>query len=129
MVSDELHLPNTFSRDGENLVWTVRLGAHAYGNPTVADGRVFVGTDTEGAKDDPRFGKEHPGVVKCLSEKTGELLWQLWCRAKAWAARRFAFCASGYGHLFVSDRGWRSGLPDDDGRRDRLSGCQGNGGW
>ena len=40
-------------------------------------GRVFVGTDAEGAKDDPRFGKEHPGVVKCLSEATGELLWQL----------------------------------------------------
>ena len=77
MVSAEQHLPDTFSRDGENLVWTARLGAHTYGNPTVADGRVFVGTDGEGAADDPRFGKDHPGVVKCLSEKTGELLWQL----------------------------------------------------
>jgi len=77
MVADEQHLPSTFSRGGENVRWSVRLGAHTYGNPTVAAGRVFVGTDTEAAKDDPRFGDEHPGVVKCLSEDTGELLWQL----------------------------------------------------
>jgi outer membrane protein assembly factor BamB len=76
-VSSEQHLPATFSRDGRNLRWTARMGTHTYGNPTVADGRVFVGTDAEGAKDDPRFSQDHPGVAKCLSEATGELLWQL----------------------------------------------------
>ena len=76
MVSGEQQLPAAFSRDGENVRWSVRLGTRTYGNPTVANGRVFVGTDSEAAAD-PRFGKEHPGVVKCLSEASGELQWQL----------------------------------------------------
>ena len=50
-ISDEKGLPDGFdpggkgdSEDPENVKWTVRLGSYIYGNPTVANGRVFVGT-------------------------------------------------------------------------------------
>ena len=58
MVSEEKPLPDSFvpgerksSGAGidlattKNVKWVARLGAGAYGNPTVAGGRVFVGTD------------------------------------------------------------------------------------
>ena len=51
MVSPEKNLPATFTPDkaqagkSGNVKWVQRLGHSAYGNPTVADGRVYVGTD------------------------------------------------------------------------------------
>lgn len=60
-----------------NVKWAARLGSAAYGNPTVAAGRVFVGTDDVTLAADRRFKRTRGGLVKCLSEATGELLWQL----------------------------------------------------
>ncbi len=88
MVSDERNLPETFERgrvqgdsiDGataENVRWVAKLGMNAYGNPTVAEGKVFVGTDGNSIDGDPRFGKTHVGVVKCFDESDGSLIWQL----------------------------------------------------
>ena len=48
-----------------------------YGNPTISNGRVFVGTDDVTLADDPRFKRSKGGLVKCLDEETGKLLWQL----------------------------------------------------
>ena len=53
MVSTEKGLPESFEADKDkaaegrarNVKWLARLGAYAYGNPTVAGGRVFVGTN------------------------------------------------------------------------------------
>ena len=56
-----------------NVKWVARLGSAAYGNPTVANGRVFVGTDTDTLP--PPRGPG--GLVKCLDEATGQLSWQL----------------------------------------------------
>jgi len=89
LVSGERNLSGSFTRgqkgsDGnidpataENLRWAVRLGSAAYGNPTVADGRVFVGTDDLTVSEDDRFSRTRGGLVKCFDEKTGRLLWQL----------------------------------------------------
>ncbi len=90
MVSTETGLPDTFTprklssddspiepATDDNLKWTARLGSAAYGNPTVAGGKVYVGTDTLTLRDDPRRGRHHKGLVKCFDEATGELLWQL----------------------------------------------------
>jgi len=90
MVSEEKGLPDSFqpgkkrpSGEGidptstRNVKWTARLGSAAYGNPTVAGGKVFVGTDDLTVTDDPRFKRSRGGLVKCLDEATGELLWQL----------------------------------------------------
>jgi outer membrane protein assembly factor BamB len=90
MVSAERGLPDCFDtetnqRTGEgdgqqkprNVKWVVRLGAYAYGNPTVADGRVFVGTSAHALSGDARFKYTKGGLLMCLDESGGKLLWQL----------------------------------------------------
>ena len=89
MVSSEKGLPDSFvpgdkqpsgggidMATARNVKWAARLGTAAYGNPTVAKGRVFVGTDSETITEDPRFKRTPGGLVKCLDEATGKLLWQ-----------------------------------------------------
>ena len=66
---------------GKKILWTAQLGSQTYGNPVVASGKVFVGTNN-GAEYRPkhvRKGKDSGdrGCVLCFDEKTGEFLWQL----------------------------------------------------
>jgi outer membrane protein assembly factor BamB len=88
MVSDEKGLPDSFDagqfKGGseeidmattKNVRWVVKLGSQTYGNPTVAGGKVFVGTNNEAPRD-PKFTGDR-GILLCLDEKTGKLLWQL----------------------------------------------------
>ena len=80
MVSAEIGLPEVFTTQGEtndNVRWRAPMGTYVYGNPTIANGRVFVGTDDYLLQDDPRFQRTHGGMVHCLDEKTGQLLWRL----------------------------------------------------
>ena len=90
MVSDERGLPDAFdpgkkrpSGGGidqattENVKWTARLGTFAYGNPTVAGGRVFVGTDDLTLQGGGRLKRTKGGMVKCFDAKDGRLLWEL----------------------------------------------------
>lgn len=88
MASDMTGLPATFVpgsfKDGseevdmsttKNVRWVAKLGSQSYGNPTVANGRVYVGTNNDVPRD-PRF-KGDRSTVYCLDEKTGALHWQL----------------------------------------------------
>ena len=59
----------------KNIKWVAKLGSQAYGNVTIGNGRVFVGTNNESPRDPGKKGDR--GVVMCLDEKTGELKWQL----------------------------------------------------
>ncbi len=59
----------------KNVKWVVKLGSQAYGNTTVADGKVYIGTNNESPRDPKHTGDR--GVVYCLDEKTGDFLWQL----------------------------------------------------
>lgn len=85
MVSPEKNLPESFEADkdkaaagtAKNVKWIARLGAYAYGNPTVADGRVFVGTNAQMLSADPRYDYTRGGLLKCFNEDDGKLLWQL----------------------------------------------------
>jgi len=88
MVSSETGLPDSFKPGtktptgvkpgtAENVRWAVRLGSHIYGNVTVCGGKVFVGTDDALLAGDKRLKRTQAGMVKCLDEKTGRLLWQL----------------------------------------------------
>jgi len=89
MVSDETGLPATFSRgvrereggidpeSAQNVKWVVKLGSAAYGNPTVANGRVYVGTDDMNLSGDERVKRTRGGMVQCFDEATGKLLWRL----------------------------------------------------
>jgi outer membrane protein assembly factor BamB len=87
MVSPEKGLPERFSPgklkpDGEsvdpatmkNVKWVANLGTQTYGNPVVAGGRVYVGTNNDRPRDPRRTGDR--GVLLCLDEATGKLLWQ-----------------------------------------------------
>ena len=58
-----------------NIRWAATLGSQTYGNPVIAGGRVFVGTNN-GAKYRPKHEGDR-GCVLAFDEKTGEFLWQL----------------------------------------------------
>jgi len=89
MCSDETGLPETFSRgvrereggidseSAQNVKWVVKLGSATYGNPTIADGRVYVGTDDMNLAGDERLKRTRGGLVQCFDEVTGKLLWRL----------------------------------------------------
>ena len=60
----------------KNIKWAARLGSQSYGNPVVADGRVFVGTNN-GTGYLERFPREVDlGCLLCFRETDGEFLWQ-----------------------------------------------------
>jgi len=59
----------------KNVKWVAKLGSQSYGNPTVAGGRVYLGTNNESPRD-PRF-KGDRSVVMALDEASGKMVWQL----------------------------------------------------
>jgi outer membrane protein assembly factor BamB len=58
----------------KNVKWVAQLGSQSYGNPIVADGMVFVGTNNEALRD-PKQGGDR-GVLMAFRETDGEFLWQ-----------------------------------------------------
>ncbi|MCS6777119.1 MAG: PQQ-binding-like beta-propeller repeat protein [Chloroherpetonaceae bacterium] len=88
MVSDETGIPDDFDpgkykenseeidmATTRNIRWIAKLGSQTYGNPTISGGKVFVGTNNESPRDPTKKGDR--GILYCLDEKTGELIWQL----------------------------------------------------
>jgi outer membrane protein assembly factor BamB len=76
MVSAEKGLPDSFDpRTGKNIKWVARLGTQTHSTPTVAGGRVYIGTNN-GEPRDPKHQGDR-GVFMCFDERTGDLLWQL----------------------------------------------------
>jgi len=76
MVSEETGLADSFDpAGGANIRWAVPLGTSTYAAPVVAGGRVYVGTNN-GSPRDPRHTGDR-GILLCLDEATGKLLWQL----------------------------------------------------
>jgi len=59
----------------KNVKWVAKLGSQAYGNVTVAAGKVFVGTNNDNPRDPQHQGDR--SILMCFDEKSGELLWQL----------------------------------------------------
>lgn len=61
-------------RTGENVLWQARLGNETYGAPSVAGGKVFIGTDNS----EPRDVSDHreEGILMAFAADTGEFLWQ-----------------------------------------------------
>lgn len=76
LVSRERGLPNTFDpKTGHNVKWVAKLGTEAHASPVVGRGRVFIGTNNNDPRD-PRHEGDR-GVLFCLDERDGVLLWQL----------------------------------------------------
>jgi len=97
MVSEEKGLPDSFvpgEKDPQgagikmettkNVKWVARLGGLTCSTPTVAGGRVFIGTM-----------RDEQGAFLCLDERTGKTLWQWVAPARQVPAtmdgRRFEF--------------------------------------
>ena len=77
MVSDSTaRLPAEWDVDsGHNVRWVAALGSQTYGNPVVAGGRVFVGTNNEALYDKEIIGDK--GILLAFDAATGEFLWQM----------------------------------------------------
>jgi len=61
---------------GKHVKWAAQVGSQTYGNPVIAGGKVFVGTNNGKG-----WVKHYPpdvdlGCLVCFDEKTGEFLWQ-----------------------------------------------------
>lgn len=59
-----------------NIKWVAPVGSQTYGNPVVAGGRLYVGTNNGNG-----YLKRYPpdvdlGCLLCFDEQTGEFLWQ-----------------------------------------------------
>ncbi len=75
MVSNMTGLPAEWDVEtGTNIRWVADLGSQSYGNPVVADGMVFVGTNNELLRDPDQPGDR--GVLMAFRESDGEFLWQ-----------------------------------------------------
>ncbi|MBS1789125.1 MAG: PQQ-binding-like beta-propeller repeat protein [Acidobacteria bacterium] len=75
MVSNMKGLPTTWDvAKKTNVKWVATLGSQSYGNPVVAGGQVYVGTNNEAARDPKQPGDR--GVLMAFDEKTGDFLWQ-----------------------------------------------------
>jgi len=76
MVSAERGLADSFDpKTGKNIKWTAKLGTESHATPIVAGGRVYVGSNNGEPRDARRTGDR--GVLMCLDERDGKLLWQL----------------------------------------------------
>jgi outer membrane protein assembly factor BamB len=76
MASPERGLPSVFDpTTGQNVKWSVELGTSTYSTPVVAQGRLLIGTNNG----NPRLANHRGdrGVLLCLRESDGALLWQL----------------------------------------------------
>lgn len=74
-VSAEKGLPQAW--DGpkkQNIKWVADLGKSTYGNPVVAGGRVFIGTNNDQPRDPAITGDR--GVLMAFSAADGKFLWQ-----------------------------------------------------
>ena len=75
MVSAATGLPADWDvKSGRNIKWVAELGSQSYGNPVVAGGMVFVGTNNEAPRDPKQDGDR--GVLMAFREADGEFLWQ-----------------------------------------------------
>jgi outer membrane protein assembly factor BamB len=76
-VTDEPEIPIEWDvTSGKNVRFSIPLGSETYGNPIVANGKVYVGTNNGAG-----YVKRYPsnvdlGVLLCVEEKTGKFLWQ-----------------------------------------------------
>jgi outer membrane protein assembly factor BamB len=74
-VSNMKNVPTEWDvKTKKNIKWVAELGSQSYGNPVVADGMVFVGTNNELARD-PKQGGDR-GVLMAFRESDGQFMWQ-----------------------------------------------------
>jgi outer membrane protein assembly factor BamB len=75
MTSKMKGLPTSWDvKTKTNVKWVAALGSQSYGNPVVAGGQIYVGTNNEGVRDPKVTGDK--GILMAFRESDGEFLWQ-----------------------------------------------------
>ena len=70
-------LPDSWNLEsGENVLWASPLGSQSYGNPVIANGKVYIGTNNNYGYLKRYPSKVDLGCMLCFEEKTGKFLWQ-----------------------------------------------------
>ena len=69
------NLPESWDvKSGKNIKWKAQIGSTSYGNPVVADGKIFLGTNNGNPRNPDIQGDK--GVLMCFRESDGKFLWQ-----------------------------------------------------
>ncbi len=77
LVSTMKGIPTTWEvaeKNRKNVKWVAQLGSQSYGNPVIAGGIVYVGTNNELIRN-PKEGGDR-GVLMAFRESDGKFLWQ-----------------------------------------------------
>jgi outer membrane protein assembly factor BamB len=75
MTSTMKGLPDAWDvKTGTNIKWKAPLGSTSNGNPVVANGKIFLGTNNGNPRNPELTGDK--GVLMCLRESDGTFLWQ-----------------------------------------------------
>ncbi len=75
MTSAMKNLPESWDiKSGKNIKWKEQIGSTSYGNPVVADGKIFLGTNNANPRNPEIDGDK--GVLMCFRESDGKFLWQ-----------------------------------------------------
>ena len=75
MIANMKGLPISWDvKNKINVKWVATLGSQSYGNPVVAGGQVYVGTNNEAVRDPKVTGDK--GILMAFRESDGEFLWQ-----------------------------------------------------
>ena len=75
MYSLVKNLPSTWDVTSmKNIKWKADIGTTSYGNPVIADGKIFLGTNNDNPKNPEITGDK--GVLMCFRESDGKFLWQ-----------------------------------------------------
>ena len=76
MVSNATRILNSWDiKKNENIKWIAEIGSQSYGNPTIAGGKVFVGTNNQLLRNPKEAGDR--GVIMAFNESDGKFLWQM----------------------------------------------------
>ena len=75
MTSAMKNLPESWDvTSGKNVKWKAQIGSTSNGNPVVAGGKIFLGTNNGNPRNPEIVGDR--GVLMCLRESDGQFLWQ-----------------------------------------------------
>lgn len=64
----------TKTEPSRNVLWSARLGTYSLGDPVIADGLVWVGTNNDPPRDPTQ--KQDATVLMCFRERDGQFLYQ-----------------------------------------------------
>jgi len=75
MTSGMKNLPESWDvTNGKHVKWKAQIGSTSNGNPVVADGKIFLGTNNGNPRNPEIVGDK--GVLMCFRESDGRFLWQ-----------------------------------------------------